>query len=431
MVMSAPSTSGLPILLLLGAIISIACLYGALRFLSRRRLIDDTPTSKAQSVFIGLVELKGTAESEAPLTSYLAGLRCVHYEWAIEEQWSRQVTETYHDANGKLQTRTRTESGWTNVGHGGEAPPFYLRDDTGIIRVVPAEAEIEGVSSLNSVFGRGDHIYYNKGPPHAVANSNHRRRFTETVIPLHSAIYIMGQARERQDMVAAEIAHDENAPLFVISTNTEKQISGGYGLWSMLLLITGLLGAVLGYIAFSTSSGVWGWLAPASLYILAAVFGWFWVVYNSLVTLRNSVDHAWALIDVQLKRRSDLIPNLVSLVEGYHVHEEDTQVLVAELRAQQSAKEPKGVAPMLMAVAECYPDLVAGEAFLRLQRSLIETEQRIALARDYFNEIVFFYNTRLVIMPDSVVGNMAGLRPRPLLKAEDFERAAVEVELAG
>ncbi len=105
---------------------------------------------------------------------------------------------------------------------------------------------------------------------------------------------------------------------------------------------------------------------------------------------------------------------------------------MTEIRAQASdaGGESKGVAPTIRAVAERYPDLLAGESFLKLQRSLEETEQRIALARDYFNEIAFFYNTRFVKMPDTLVGRLAGLKPRPLLKAENFERAAVEVKLA-
>ena len=370
--MSAPQASGPALLLVVGVVVSLACLFGAFRFLSRKRLIDDTPTSKAQGVFIGLVELKGSAESETPLSSYLTGTRCVQYEWEIEEQWSRQVTETYKDANGKTQTRTRTESGWTNVGQGDEHPPFYLKDDTGVIRIIPEGASIEGVTAMNEVFGRGDSIYFGKGPPHSVPNSDHRRRFKETAIPLHSAIYVIGQARERQNIVAAEIAHDEQAPMFVISTNTEKQISGGYGLWFLLLITIGLMAAVFGSSVSNLLPGVWNWLAPASIYLVAAALSWFWVMYNSLVSLRNSVDHAWSLIDVQLKRRSDLIPNLVSIIEGYHEHEEETQVLVAELRAQESAgvanerTKLKGLAPALRATVESYPDLMAGESFLRL-----------------------------------------------------------------
>ena len=213
-----PSGPGPILLLIIGVIVAFACLFGAFRSLSRKRLIDDTPTSKTQGVFIGLAELKGTAESEMLLTSYLAETRCVQYEWEIEEQWSRQVVETYRDADGKTQTRTRTESGWTNIGHGGESAPFYLRDDTGVIRVVPDHASIEGETTISETFGRGDAMYFGKGPPHEVANSDHRRRFKETAIPLHSMLYVIGQARERQDIVAAEIAHDKEAPLFVIST---------------------------------------------------------------------------------------------------------------------------------------------------------------------------------------------------------------------
>lgn len=430
-----PSGLGLILMLIIWVIVAFTCLFGAFRSLSRKRLIDDTPTSKTQGVFIGLVELKGTAESEMPLTSYLSEIRCVQYEWEIEEQWSRQVVETYRDADGKTQTRTRTESGWTNIGHGGESAPFYLRDDTGVIRVVPDYASIEGVTTISETLGRGDAMYFGKGSPYEVANSDHRRRFNETVIPLHSMLYVIGQARERQDIVAAEIAHDKEAPLFVISTNVEKQISRSYGLWFLLWITIGFISTIIGSVKLSPSPGMWSWVVPASLYLIAAALSWVWVVYNSLVSLRNSVDQAWSLVDVQLKRRSDLIPTLVSIVEGYQVHEEVVQVLTAELRAQVSTSaagdqtELKGVAPTLHATTERYPELLAGETFLRLQRSLVETEQRIALARDYFNEIAFFYNTRLVVVPDMFVGKIAGLRSRPLLTAENFERASVEVKL--
>src|SRR3990170_2333738 len=121
--------SVLPVVL--GGVVALGCLIVALSFLRRKRLLDDLPTSKTQGVFIGLVELKGTAESERPLTSYLAEVPCVQYAWRIEEHWSRTVTETYRDAKGRTQTRTRTESGWTQVAGGGESAPFYLRDDTG------------------------------------------------------------------------------------------------------------------------------------------------------------------------------------------------------------------------------------------------------------------------------------------------------------
>src|SRR5882724_5081593 len=107
-----------PLLPGLGGVLAFVCLLFALRDGKRQRLVDNLPTSKTTGVFIGLVELKGTAESGQPLTSYLAEQLCVHYGYSIEEAWSRTVVETYTDSEGKTQTRTRTESGWTTVDRG-------------------------------------------------------------------------------------------------------------------------------------------------------------------------------------------------------------------------------------------------------------------------------------------------------------------------
>jgi hypothetical protein len=120
-----------------GGIACLLCLWSNLRGLRRRRLLADTPTSKTLGVFIGMTELKGTAEAAEPLTSFLAALPNVHYQWKVEESWSRMVTETNTDKDGKSHTRTRRESGWTTVADGCESIPFYLQDDTGVILVRP------------------------------------------------------------------------------------------------------------------------------------------------------------------------------------------------------------------------------------------------------------------------------------------------------
>src|SRR4051812_49757306 len=98
-----------------GGLLALGCLWGALKAAVRRRLVDGLPTSKTTGVFIGLVEVKGSAESEAPLTSHLAAVRCIHYAWSVEEKWSRTVTETTTDSKGNTQTTTRHESGWSTV----------------------------------------------------------------------------------------------------------------------------------------------------------------------------------------------------------------------------------------------------------------------------------------------------------------------------
>ncbi|HUV53527.1 MAG TPA: LemA family protein [Dehalococcoidia bacterium] len=427
----------------LGSLAALGCLAGLFWALRRKRLIDDLPTSKTQGVFIGLAELKGTAESETPLTSYLAGVPCVQYAWQVDEHWSRTVTETYTDSKGHTQTRTRTESGWTKVAGDSQCIPFYLKDDAGIIRIVPDGAKIHSIQTFDDTASRSSSLYFEKGPQHEIANSTHKRRFHETALPLHTMLYVVGQARERQDVVAAEIAYDKNAPMFFISTRTEKQVSAGYGRWFWLFLVLGLICAIGGAVArdmlADTDKGLsWQPFVIASVGFLAVLaVGWVWTVYNSLINLRNRLKQGWSQVDVQLKRRYDLIPNLVKTVEGYRDYESETQRVVTELRGQAEATPPgvsgpdfKGMAPMLRAVIERYPDLKASESFLRLQQALVDTEQRIALARDYFNDIATFYNTRLEIVPDRFVADLARLHPATLMSAADFERAPVQVKLA-
>jgi hypothetical protein len=432
----------LPLLsIVLGGLGAIGCLIGAFRALRRKRLIDDVPTSRTQGVFIGLAELKGTAESEMPLTSYLAGTRCVQYAWQVDEHWSRTVHETYTDAKGQTHTRTRTESGWTKVAGDSQSIPFYLKDDTGVIRVVPEGATIHSITVFNETCSPNSDLYYGKGPAHGVPNSTHRRRFHETALPLHTALYVMGQARERKDVVAAEIANDKDAPMFVISTRTEKQLSTSHSRWVWIWLILGLalaMGGTAGWSMLVKASIAWQPLVTAAGgFIVALLLGWVWAVYNSLINLHHMVEQGWSQVDVQLKRRYDLIPNLLETVRGYRAYESEIQKLLAETRTQTDATphgvagpDFKGIAPMLNVIVERYPELKANESFLRLQQELVDAEQRIALARDYFNNIATFYNTRLDIIPDRFVAALARLRPQTLMAAADFERAPVQVRLA-
>lgn len=427
----------------IGASLGALCIFGSVRSGRRKRLVDDTPTSKTTGVFIGLVEVKGSAESSAPLVSYLAGCRCVHYAWSVDEHWQRTVTETYTDSDGRTRTRTRVESGWTTVDSGGGMIPFYLQDDMGAILVRPDGAEIEPKTVFDRTCTMLDPLYYGKGPLLGVMNSTGVRRFSERAIPLHTNLYVMGQSRERADVVAPEIAHDKDAPIFLISTRSEEQVSSGMGWAYWLWGIFGLALAVAGFVIRDNESGLdpvnrIGWYVLAGIvYLLGWSLGWVWMVFNSLVGLRQRVRQAWATLDVQLKRRHDLIPNLVEVVKGLRDHESNLQTELAELRNQAGATPPgeagadfHGVGKMVIGIAERYPELKAQESFLELQRELVNTEQRIALARGYFNEIATFYNTRLEIVPDRFIAQLANLQPQALLAAADFERAPVAVEFA-
>ncbi len=415
-----------PSILILATIASLAFLYFGLQCLHRRRIIDDTPTLKTIAVFIGLAELKGTAETTKPLTSYLTETRCVLYNWSIEEHWSRQVTETYHDADGKTRTRTRTESGWKQVASGEEAPKFYLQDETGIIQIDPNHADVTGQVTINRVINRRDPLYYEKGPRHSIPHSRHQRRLTETIIPLHHPIYVIGQAHERSDIVAVEIAYDPEEPFYVISTCGEKTISTDYGNKYTILSIVGIVASLIPLLFTETYSQLIIY-SPLIIYLTAQLLGWTVVAYNSLITLRNSVEQAWSQIDIQLKRRSDLIPRLVEIIQEYTEHEKVVQIHTAELQAQT---DNKAVTPIITAIQNNYPELKAANQYLSLQKSLEETEQRIALARDYYNQITNFYNTRLETIPDNFLAKLAGLKQRQLWAGTDFTRAKEETELA-
>lgn len=164
----------------------------------------------------------------------------------------------------------------------------------------------------------------------------------------------------------------------------------------------------------------------------------FVAAFNGLVRLRNRVDNAWAQIDVQLKRRYDLIPNLVETVKGYAAHERQTLEAVIQARnmamsaqgpAQQAQAENmiSGALKSLFALSEAYPDLKANQNFLSLQEELTGTEGRIAYARQFYNDTVQRYNTKIQTFPTVVIAGMFHFTAREYFEAEDTAREAVHV----
>lgn len=273
-------------------------------------------------------------------------------------------------------------------------------------------------------------------------HSDHRRRFTESALPVNQPIYVMGQAREREDVVAPEIVHDPAAPIYLISTQPEQQIQSrhktafvGWNVGGFVLSVAGLAIFLRAGAAGNASFVALLILAGAGYGVIAALT-WLWMAYNSLIDLRQRVRRAWSQVEVQLKRRHDLIPNLVEVVKGLRDHERDVQTELAALRTQLSATPPgvsgpdyRGLQASVHALVEKYPPLKANEGFENLHRNLTDTEQRIALARGYFNEIATHFNTRLETIPEKFVARIATMKPRVLLSAQEFERAPVKVEL--
>ena len=163
-------------------------------------------------------------------------------------------------------------------------------------------------------------------------------------------------------------------------------------------------------------------------------------IYNGLVTSRMKVKNAWSQIDVQLQRRFDLIPNLVETVKGYMQHEKDTLEKVTQLRnawANASTVAEKaeldnqlsGTLKTIMAVSENYPDLKANQNFSELQEELRNTENKISYSRQFYNDSVTMYNTKLEVFPSNIVASIFSFKPEELFKAESEEaRKNVKVD---
>ena len=155
-------------------------------------------------------------------------------------------------------------------------------------------------------------------------------------------------------------------------------------------------------------------------------------MYNGLVTSRNKVKNAWSQIDVQLQRRFDLIPNLVDSVKGYMKHEEGVLTKVTELRTSWANattvaekadldNQLSGALKTIMAVSENYPDLKANQNFSELQEELRNTENKISYSRQFYNDSVTIYNTKLEVVPTNIIAGMFNFKPEKLFKTDSEE----------
>lgn len=177
------------------------------------------------------------------------------------------------------------------------------------------------------------------------------------------------------------------------------------------------------------------WIIGGALALLAM---YLWSLYNGLITESTQIDEAWGQIDIQLKRRTDLIPNLVETVKGYAKHEKGvftdvTKARTAVMNADTPAASAKaddmltGALKSLFAVAESYPQLKANDGFIQLQKELSDTEDKVAYARQFYNTQLMEYNLKVKVFPNNMLVGMFGFKEKEFFKTEEAERKNVKV----
>lgn len=175
------------------------------------------------------------------------------------------------------------------------------------------------------------------------------------------------------------------------------------------------------------------------LIVIVILVLWFISTYNGLIKLRNKVKNQWSQIDVQLKRRFDLIPNLVETVKGYTKHETETLEKVIKARntylsattpeeQMKASGELSGVISKLFALSEAYPDLKANTNFMDMQNSLKDTEDKISYARQFYNDSVMKYNTKIETVPTNIVAGMFNFKEEAFFEAASEEKENIKVK---
>ncbi len=417
----------------------------SLRSFRRRAALRAMPTTPIAGVFVGEVELKGRAKTPNPLTARLSGATVVLYNWTAEEHWTRTRQESYTDSKGRRQTRTVTYSGTETVAQGGESSLLLLDDATGIVQVLPEGAKLEAKRMLCKTVGRGDRMYYEHGPQRAVSGSNGLRTFTEHAIEVDAPLFVVGYAREREDIVDVEIASggrkgtataDARPRMFLISTKDEDAVTWRFGAaaWGWLV-VAALAPIVLLLVDVNRyqEERLAPWTAAAAGLALVVVWTVAWSIWthNDLVDLRNRVLRGRSNIDVQLRRRHDLIEQFMGAVRGLRDYEASLQRVITEIRSQGELVDMASanaravpVVPQLQILAEAIPNLKSSGSFLALQQALSDCERRIALARDEFNGTTAGFNTRVTTVPTSIIASLFGMRKGEFFAAEKFERTA-------
>ncbi|MCX5791843.1 MAG: LemA family protein [Elusimicrobia bacterium] len=388
-------------------------LSGAMFSWRRRRFLTDIPLMAIKDIFVGWVHVKGLISCARPLISYLARRQCVYYSWSVTEDWERTVQEEYLDKDGKKQVREKVERGSTVIGGWDDRAGFTLEDETAAVPVDSCGAEMDTVSSFYTTCRPGDQLYFGGCSAPEVTDTQHMRHYSESILPLHAPSTIFGHAAPAGAELA--IKAGSGAPFYLISLSdaaTEKASRLGSIIWlAALSLLAVMAFPVIRVWFLADKPGLAGFtLICLIAYGLLFFAFWFMMAFNGVIFLRNRVSQIRALIDVQLKRRRELVPRLAEAARGLGAYEQALLVKLAELRGTGYKPAYNG----LLALAEAYPGLGAAERYLQLMAGIKDAEDKIAGARDSYFNAAAAYNTRLERLPDRLLLRLGLFKPAPV-----------------
>ncbi len=438
------TTGGEWLLMGIVLLVMVSSIAGGYKSFKRKRLLENIPTSKAAGVTMGLNELKGRVRCDNPEIAPLSGKPVVYYEYEVKEG-----SEVVRERNGR---RVR-ETNWEQVSTGRGRAAFRLVDETGDVLIQPYGAEVICRGQAQRTVDQLDPLYYELGPKRAVSGSIGKRAIVERSIRQGESVYVMGPVEahtERPEPVVQVPWGREAGELFLISALGERELIKRYNraatksfFGAIVLPLLVLWGIVEFWYAENLSQTTFDTaivLTAAVIVLVPLIIAFLYLqsLYNGLVELRNRVHRAWAMLDVEFKRRHDLIPRLVRIVETAASHEKEVLKAVVNARMEgPSTSDPGGedarrlaravdsqteALDKLFAVTERYPTLKTEPLFTKLMEQLVACEDQIALARGFYNDSVECVNNRVSTFPDMLLAPLAKTKKEDLLSFAEFEK---------
>lgn len=379
--------------------VTVLLAWISLIFIRTKRMQENIPTSKTAGLVFGLAEIKGkliAEDDDKVLKGPLTGEPSTWYHYVVKEK--RQ--------SGKKTT-------WVTIEDVTKKQPFYCEDDEGRTRIFPGKAEC--ISQ------------------HRVTETHGRRQYTETRLSPGDELYILGKAKPDKTRGDSLVFSYEKGSPYIIANIPEEDVMFQKAMSGIGLLTIALSALFLGALLIGGGNGQMSSLDFLLASLLAPVFMFFVVfmlMYNDLVFLRQRCDRNWANIQVSLKKRADLVPQVEQVVKEFLSHEQDLQASLAQLREQRRLAETVADVDSYLALehqtidtigarVEAYPDLKGMDLVGVFNRRLIKLENEISLIRAGFNDAVTQYEIRRATFPDNLLAKLFRFEPRQTLRFTD------------